>query len=147
MFCSEAVQSTIKKVPQIPKQKNVNSTKVVKYICIVSCNTEKLGQQNQIKIHENNLQMSCLQIKAWNKQKSRYLHWNGGCLWNLNIGKISRYKHHLNHTCEISNVTPYFFHFVVSIWKFILIMLPWNIVLNVTQLNNQITTGLFSYVD
>jgi hypothetical protein len=34
---SEVVQSTIKKVPQIPKQINVNSTKVFKYICIVSC--------------------------------------------------------------------------------------------------------------
>jgi hypothetical protein len=31
-------------------------------------------------------------------------------------------KHHLNHTsmssCEISNVTPHFLHFVASIWKF-----------------------------
>jgi hypothetical protein len=49
---SEVVQSTIKKVPQIPKQINVNSTKVFKYICIVSCNTEKLGQQNQIKVQK-----------------------------------------------------------------------------------------------
>ena len=40
------------KVPQIPKQINVNSTKVFKYICIVSCNTEKLGQQNQIKVQK-----------------------------------------------------------------------------------------------
>jgi hypothetical protein len=35
---------------------------------------------------------------------------------DLHIGKIPRYKHHLNHTsmssCEISNVTPHFFHFV-----------------------------------
>jgi hypothetical protein len=49
---SEAVQSTIKKVPQIPKQINVNSTKVSKYICIVSCNSDKLGLQNQIKVQK-----------------------------------------------------------------------------------------------
>ena len=49
---SEVVQSTIKKVPQIPKQRNVNSTKVFKYICIISCNSEKLGQQNQIKVQK-----------------------------------------------------------------------------------------------
>jgi hypothetical protein len=49
---SEAVQSTIKKVPQIPKQINVNSTKVFKYICIVSCNSDKLGLQNQIKVQK-----------------------------------------------------------------------------------------------
>ena len=47
---SEVVQSTIKKVPQISKQRNVNSTKV--YICIISCNSEKLGQQNQIKVQK-----------------------------------------------------------------------------------------------
>ena len=49
---SEVVQSTIKKVPQISKQRNVNSTKVIKYICIISCNSEKLGQQNQIKVQK-----------------------------------------------------------------------------------------------
>lgn len=49
---SEVVQSTIKKVPQISKQRNVNSTKVFKYICIISCNSEKLGQQNQIKVQK-----------------------------------------------------------------------------------------------
>ena len=47
---SEAVQSTIKKVPQTPKQRNVNN--VNKYVCIVSCNSEKLGKQNQIKIQK-----------------------------------------------------------------------------------------------
>ena len=47
---SEAVQSTIKKVPQTPIQRNLNN--VNKYICIVSCNSEKLGQQNQIKIQK-----------------------------------------------------------------------------------------------
>jgi hypothetical protein len=44
------VQSTIKKVPQTPIQRNLNN--VNKYICIVSCNSEKLGQQNQIKIQK-----------------------------------------------------------------------------------------------
>jgi hypothetical protein len=29
-----------------------NSTKVFKYICIISCNSEKLGQQNQIKVQK-----------------------------------------------------------------------------------------------
>jgi hypothetical protein len=40
----------------------------------------------------------------------------------------------------------FLFRFVDKI-TIIMIMLPWNIVLNVTQLNNQITTGLFSYAD
>jgi hypothetical protein len=44
---SEAVQSTIKKVPQTPIQRNLNN--VNKYICIVSCNSEKLGQQTKLK--------------------------------------------------------------------------------------------------
>ena len=44
------MESTIKKVPQTPKQRNLNN--VNKYICIVSCNSEKLGQQNQIKIQK-----------------------------------------------------------------------------------------------
>ena len=38
------------------------------------------------------------------------------------------------------------FRFVDKI-TIIMIMLPWNIVLNVTQLNHQITTGLFSYAE
>ena len=47
---SEAVHSTIKKVPQTPKQRNVNN--INKYICIVYCSSEKLGKQNQIKIQK-----------------------------------------------------------------------------------------------
>ena len=49
---NEIVQSTIKKVPPITKQRNVNSTKIIKYICIISCNSEKLDQQNQIKVQK-----------------------------------------------------------------------------------------------
>jgi hypothetical protein len=37
-------------VPQTPKERNLNN--VNKYICIVSCNSEKLGKQNQIKIQK-----------------------------------------------------------------------------------------------
>ena len=47
---SDAVLSTVKKVPQTPRQsvlKNKN-----KYICIIYCNTEKLGKQNQIKVQK-----------------------------------------------------------------------------------------------
>jgi len=47
---SEAVQCTIKKVPQTPKQRNLNN--INKYICIVYCSSEKLGKQNQIKIQK-----------------------------------------------------------------------------------------------
>jgi hypothetical protein len=37
-------------VPQTPKERNLNN--VNKYICIVSCNSEKLGKQIQIKIQK-----------------------------------------------------------------------------------------------
>ena len=45
---SDAVLSTIKKVPQIPRQSVIKIKN--KYICIIYCNTEKLGKQNQIKV-------------------------------------------------------------------------------------------------
>jgi hypothetical protein len=38
-----------------------------------------------IKIHENNLQMSCLQIKAWNKQKYRYFSFENILKWWLSL--------------------------------------------------------------
>ena len=51
---------------------------------------------------------------------------------------------------EIFKIHPFMwiflFRFVDKI-TIIMIMLPWNIVLNVTQLNNQITKWLFSYAD
>ena len=37
-------------MPQTPKERNLNN--VNKYICNVSCNSEKLGKQNQIKIQK-----------------------------------------------------------------------------------------------
>jgi len=45
---SDAVLNTVKRVPQSPKQITVLTNK--KYICIISCQTEKLGKQNQIKV-------------------------------------------------------------------------------------------------
>jgi len=47
---SDAVVSTIKKVPQVPRQSVINIKN--KYICIIYCNTEKLGNQNQIKVQK-----------------------------------------------------------------------------------------------
>ena len=47
---------------------------------------------------------------------------------------------------EIFKIHPFLWNFLfrfVDKITIIMIMLPWNIVLNVTQLNNQITTGLF----
>jgi len=46
---SDAVLSTVKKVPQSPKQTVLTNEK---YICIISCQTEKLGKQNQIKVQK-----------------------------------------------------------------------------------------------
>ena len=50
---------------------------------------------------------------------------------------------------EIFKIHPFLWNFLFRFDKItiIMIMMPWNIVLNVTQLNNQITTGLFSYAD
>ena len=47
---SDAVLNTVKRLPQSPKQITVLTNK--KYICIISCQTEKLGKQNQIKVQK-----------------------------------------------------------------------------------------------
>ena len=53
-ICRRRGVATIKKVPQTPIQNVLNNKNkyIYIYICIIYCNTEKLGKQNQIKVHK-----------------------------------------------------------------------------------------------